>query len=331
MDSPTPTTRRSYTQARCSICRETGHYAPTCNSHIIEEKANSLWSIFNHCTIIGTDANPQAERIPTTIKQQIKHSFRSLTGDWSVVIWKRVFAKFESRFSRSSPSNRPLYRNFIRLTTEEYVIHPRIASHYVRLMYKFSFYVIYKQRDIRYLNEFSFPSTELQEALDHLPDLDVEENRSTILARPVETPPIPSLANGDVSPVPIIHSDTLFDTPRADDTHMPATGYSPPPAPRRMRSHPRRVHNSKPPIQICMDKIDTEYIRDDACPICMEVLQDDKLVALGCRHAFCSGCAGEFIKRCNGKCPSCRETIEKVHFQAAILPDHFNTLMESIR
>ena len=302
---------RPRNQPGCSICRETGHYGTTCNSPIIEEKTDLIGLAFQDCIIIGIENNPGSALMSRTIKHQIKCSFRNITREWSLIIWKRVFAKFESRFSRSSPSNRPLYRNFIRMTTDENTIHPRTTGHYGRLLYKFAFYVVYKERNmIQTMYDVHFQL----------------EDPSVLLTTPVDMPPVPSLAGGAVSPVPIIHSDTLFDSPRIDDAHMPLGGYSPPPAPRR-----RRTYDHKPSVQICMDPVGTEYIREETCPICIEPLKDNMAIALGCRHSFCAGCAGQFIKRCNGKCPSCREHIKKVHFQASILPEHFNALMELIQ
>ena len=83
-------------------------------------------------------------------------------------------------------------------------------------------------------------------------------------------------------------------------------------------------------IKFRMDVSATNYTTDDACPICMETLSSENTVAMSCSHGFCSSCTGEFIKRCNGKCPSCRETITEVRFKPDLCPESFNSLVSAI-
>ena len=82
-----------------------------------------------------------------------------------------------------------------------------------------------------------------------------------------------------------------------------------------------------PNIKFLMDSTETEYIKEDACPICMEELTADNTVALSCNHTFCSGCTGQFIKSCNGKCPSCRAPVKEIHFQKNINIKDYNALV----
>lgn len=82
-----------------------------------------------------------------------------------------------------------------------------------------------------------------------------------------------------------------------------------------------------PNIKFLMDSTETEYIKEDACPICMEELTADNTVALSCNHTFCSGCTGQFIKSCNGKCPSCRAPVKEIHFQKNINIEDYNALV----
>lgn len=97
----------------------------------------------------------------------------------------------------------------------------------------------------------------------------------------------------------------------------------------------RRERVAVPPrivsrIKFRMDVSATKYTTDDACPICMETLSSENTVAMSCSHGFCSSCTGEFINRCNGKCPSCRETITEVRFKPDLCPESFNSLVSAI-
>jgi hypothetical protein len=86
----------------------------------------------------------------------------------------------------------------------------------------------------------------------------------------------------------------------------------------------------KPRIKFQMDSMASDYMSIETCACCLEDLSTVNTVALACKHAFCSACTGEFINKCNGTCPSCRESITEVRFKPNILPENFNSLVSSI-
>lgn len=86
----------------------------------------------------------------------------------------------------------------------------------------------------------------------------------------------------------------------------------------------------KDKIKFKMDNNDSKYICDDSCYICMEEMKPSDMVAMTCGHAFCSGCTGQFINKCNGKCPICRSNIEEVRFKPDILPERFNNIVVAL-
>lgn len=80
-------------------------------------------------------------------------------------------------------------------------------------------------------------------------------------------------------------------------------------------------------IKFLMDSSETEYIKEDICPICTEELDACNTVALSCNHTFCSGCTGQFIKSCNGNCPICRAQVKEIHFKKNININDYNALV----
>jgi hypothetical protein len=92
----------------------------------------------------------------------------------------------------------------------------------------------------------------------------------------------------------------------------------------------KRITNKQKNIKFKMDTSITMYAAEDTCPVCMEELSNTNTVAMSCSHAFCAGCTGNFINKCNGQCPYCREKITEVRFKHDLLPEHFNTLVSTI-
>jgi hypothetical protein len=86
----------------------------------------------------------------------------------------------------------------------------------------------------------------------------------------------------------------------------------------------------KDKIRFRMDTTDAKYISDEICSICMDELMAQNTVAMSCGHSYCVCCTGEFITRCNGKCPTCRDDIKEVRFKKEIEPDRFNALVSKL-
>jgi len=89
-----------------------------------------------------------------------------------------------------------------------------------------------------------------------------------------------------------------------------------------------QVH-SKIVMEMCSP--DEKYLTDDTCPICMDKIQSNNVVAYTCGHAFCCDCSTESLKKCGRSCPMCRAKTTHIKFKADILPEKFNILMNLVR
>ena len=101
-----------------------------------------------------------------------------------------------------------------------------------------------------------------------------------------------------------------------------------------------RAHNqamrafipTKPPsIPTQMDSLETEYFINADCPICLEPQMPGNTIALGCRHTCCVSCLKQAMKP-GGKhcCVICRNTITQIRFKPDITPDNFNIISKHI-
>lgn len=89
-----------------------------------------------------------------------------------------------------------------------------------------------------------------------------------------------------------------------------------------------RIH-SKVTMKMCGP--DEKYMIDDTCPICMDKIQANNVIAYTCGHAFCCDCSTESLKKCGRNCPMCRAKTTHIKFKSDILPEKFNILMKLIR
>jgi len=78
-------------------------------------------------------------------------------------------------------------------------------------------------------------------------------------------------------------------------------------------------------VGLVMDTTESEnYFVDPTCPICMEDITPQTVLAFGCKHTLCGNCTVEAIKKTNIGCPVCRAPIEQVRFKPNTAPDTFN-------
>lgn len=56
---------------------------------------------------------------------------------------------------------------------------------------------------------------------------------------------------------------------------------------------------------------------DDVCPICIDTLQQNRVISTNCNHKLCTGCACQYIARNTHQrvvaCPLCRGPIDKLY------------------
>ena len=275
----------------CSICREIGHNAPTCTDPRLQTMIQMLNHLFYESVVKPRDYYLAYNLLPPNyFYNRTSKNIREVTVGCHVSAWKHVYPKFLESLRLD---DRPLYshvRRWLRLITDERLVHPRTHTDYRNSIISI----------VRYVSD-KMLNTQIQ----------LHNSENDILTMPIEVPP-PNVVD--------------MTTPPA----LPNNDILPPPLPRSRLRRPRYTDvnsTNKPTILFRMDNPDTLYIYDDVCAVCMEPNNDNNVVALTCNHAYCANCTGEFIKRCNGKCPSCRDLIKEVRFKPTILPEHFNKMI----
>ena len=54
---------------------------------------------------------------------------------------------------------------------------------------------------------------------------------------------------------------------------------------------------------------------EEICSICLEIIDNNKLVATPCNHYFCQGCIQEYLNNGNNNCPNCRQEINNTLYK----------------
>ena len=64
-----------------------------------------------------------------------------------------------------------------------------------------------------------------------------------------------------------------------------------------------------------LETITLEETHTDSCVICMsQMVKDEKITLLKCKHCFHSECITPYLKEYNYKCPVCREEVGRTKF-----------------
>lgn len=78
-------------------------------------------------------------------------------------------------------------------------------------------------------------------------------------------------------------------------------------------------------VGLVMDTTESDdYFVDPSCPICMEDITPQTVLAFGCKHTLCGNCTVQAIQKTNVGCPVCRAPIEQVRFKPNTAPETFN-------
>ena len=311
----------------CSICRETGHNASTCRNSIITASTDLL------IRAVLESAN-EAQMLITSqdfrfFKRIVKRCIFSTTSDWNLALFKRVDERFISAFN-TYPGGDHLPRllqtqcidaitRHRRFSIEENITNPRCLTSFKK----------------KYISILCFIGRYLTEHLEQQQIIDISnvhvDNTTPIPNSPTS---VATDVNVQLAPLvtPPIYGTVIqrANTPPTPNWRRAHARETPPPGPPRRR-YRRYMHDNyqqqKPNVPFHMDDNDASYIHDNACAICMEPIDDKNVIALQCKHAYCANCVAEFVNRCNGKCPSCRENIQKICFKPSILPDNFNKMI----
>ena len=102
--------------------------------------------------------------------------------------------------------------------------------------------------------------------------------------------------------------------------------------------HRRRINQgfqqqqaNRKKIGLVMDTTESDdYFVDPSCPICMEDITPQTVLAFGCKHTLCGNCTVQAIQKTNVGCPVCRAPIEQVRFKPNTAPETFNKVSEHL-
>lgn len=349
----------------CGICKQTGHYASTCPSPIIENKAaeltqhirnrfqlhlslcsnlspgtlyksstrdNAFINITHHCSReAGIDhvRNYVKTKRLQWLKLQVIDctQCKYLTRDpvWTVALLSRVIpltiGYLDNYLRELSPAHSSILIDYTRLHMNDACANTKgFYRNIIMFFYNFA---------LRRITPDSFLDLS-NSSIDQLCLPPVISN-DDVIRKAVEL----LLQNRDVSSCIAIIKETRKDELSRAALQAKAAENM---AVRRAIEQTRRSHppqrapapNLKQRVKFRMDTSTAQYTADDACPVCMETLKPSNTVAMSCAHAFCSKCTGEFINKCNGKCPSCREAITEVRFKHDICHESFNSLVSSL-
>lgn len=315
----------------CSICRENGHYATTCMDSSIRVSTDLLVSAVletaNHAQTLITNQNFGF------FKRIVKRCIFTTTTDWNSALFKRVDAIFISSFNTYPAGDDlpPLLQSQCieaitrhrRFSIQENITNPQSVTSFRKKYVSILCFIG------RYLTDYQ----QEQDLID-LSTVQVSDNMPT----PIPNSPTSDATDVNVQLAPLdtppiygatFQTASIPNTPPTPTWRRAHLRNTPPPAPRRRYRRYRNdnYQQQKPFVPFHMDNNDASYIHDDACAICMEHIDDKNVIALQCKHAYCANCVAEFVNRCNGKCPSCRENIQKICFKTSILPDNFNKMI----
>jgi len=95
---------------------------------------------------------------------------------------------------------------------------------------------------------------------------------------------------------------------------------------RRLCRDANSRYENRKKIGLVMDAPDSaDYFVDPTCPICMEGISPQTVLAFGCKHTLCGNCTVESLKQ-NVYCPVCRTPVTEVRFRPTTTPETFNKI-----
>jgi len=285
---------------KCSICKNEGHSAPTCDDPLVSkltEEITAFW-ILGHNNSAENDAAikhwVQNQRYKMTLVNRLwrkLNQVRSEKGWWEITMANRE-RYAETRFYSPQPKTveefRHRIRNYVRPTEPEIdMVRIRAEQNEAREV---------ERREERRLRDQRNQERRAVEEARLLAQREREAADPYIIARR--------------------NLQREFDLVNQAQIHAQAQ------AMRALKP------TTKPPsISVQMDSLETDYFINDNCPICLEPQTPGNTIALGCRHTCCVSCLKQAMKP-GGKhfCVICRNTITQIRFKPDITPDNFNII-----
>jgi len=287
----------------CSICKELGHTAPTCNSELLNIFVNRIKALW---------LNEREEGVLNDI--QIKAWVRGVKiGNPT---WRRIFIKLRKIYSdkgwwksNAEQRNNPAIKFIVGDIGNAQHCKTRILEYERPNEIPAAFAPRRRQR--RRVANIDYNVVERPGVLER-----PVRNDETILDGPLGQAP-PEYLNAFLNE---IHSMRQL---HATQTRQLT---------RQLRQLYNRVSNAetklkKSKITVQMDSVDTKYFTDSDCPICLDSMDITKMITFNCKHGFCASCVKLHIKFHDKQtCPACRVPVTEFRVTPALDPTTFNTI-----
>lgn len=267
----------------CSICRQVGHQASSCNNEILQQAVARIKAYW-----LG-------ENMPEGWTDVLIRN-RATTERIGLPFWRRIWASLDNEIHR---------RGWWRIPRGEALANPVIA--FLRPRPRTV------QEFVGRIRHYERPA-ELPAIVPPRPD-----------PRPDPRPgPLP--APGGVAPIRVdIDAEVRLLRRHMEDALV---------------MHRRRINHqlieqqkqiNRKKVSLVMDTTDCDdYFVDPTCPICMEDITPQTVLAFGCKHTFCGNCTLGAIQKTNVGCPICRAPIEEVRFKPNTAPETFNKVSSQL-
>ena len=289
---------------KCSICKNEGHSATTCDGQFVTEWTEKLTAFWIH------GYNNSAEN-----DEAVKHWVQNQRFKWPLVnrLWKNLIRS-------------PVYRQkqWWRMQRSR-VIRERFAE--TRFIFQQPKTVEeFRQRILNYVRpaepeiDMARVEIELEEeraARARQFQQEQQERRDAAMARQLQ-----QRERDAANPNAVVRRNLQREFDRANEAQMRAQAQ----AIQALKSTTKSGS-----IQAQMDPLETDYFINADCPICMEPQTPGNTIALDCRHTCCVECLKRTLKpTIKNCCPSCRDPITKVRFKPDITPENFNIISTHI-
>jgi hypothetical protein len=298
---------------KCSICKNEGHSATTCDGDQITElteQIRALW-ILGHNNSAENDTAikhwVQNQRFKMTLVNRLwrkLHQIHSDKGWWQITMANRE-RYAETRFYSPEPKTVEEFRH--RILNYVRPAEPEIDM--VRIMAEQN-----EEREVARREER------------RLRDQRDQERQVRLLAQRERDAANPNL---------IVQRNIqrhFEEQQRQFQANQRQANYNNEQVVRAHNQAMREWVPTKPPsISAQMDSLETTYFINENCPICLETQTPDNTIALGCKHTCCVSCLKQAMKPgVKHFCVICRKTITQIRFKSNITPENFNIISSHV-
>ena len=301
----------------CSICKETGHTAPSCNGQYITEWTERLRSLL----ITGynnTAENDTAVKLWAQTATFNGPTLRRLLNRLNGVLYTKRFSG--RQFFNPEPKTRRDFEycitNYVRPTEHEQSFNERreIAHFcYMKKMKKGPTIDIppptltqQQQREKEYQRQIE-RQRQLRQLLSRQRQIRENDSQQQVERERQQQLKVQRLQQ-------IIRQQQYFNTTQEQLINVLKI----------------RLDKVEAKIKFQMVDDDADFFKEKDCTCCMNPLSQNNTFAFGCDHVICAECAPKVIKMKCPNCPTCRTQISTIKFTRNIPSITYNTLYSSI-